>query len=473
MSQMSAIANRSRTVNGVPMSLCDLGYCDVGLDDNWQACGKYGPNGYSFHDANGRPVVNQQRFPDFIAMTTYAHSLGLTAGWYGNNCICSDHCSDETCYQGDVDAVMDYGFDSIKLDGCGRELDLTLYAQLFNNTGKSILIENCHWGGTIPNATCEKPLPSLLFRRRRDQPPLTFNPTNPYEHRDPHVPNHKTPTGCPWNYYRSSGDIRASYDAVVGNLQTTIPLAQQGLSTPGCWAYPDMLEVGCQHGPGGPSDPGLSLVEARTHFNAWCIVSSPLILSHDLTNDTISDAVWPIISNQEALAVSKAWAGESGTVFKSASETVMLGKGAPSVAAWQWFSKKIDDSSVAVLLMNHGASTVSWTREFSQIPRRPGARPAVIENLTPETAAHPLSPSHLVTLSLCLVSPRSQPRGRARLRRHLLVQAARHQRARGRRHRLRLRAREQRGESRRAVLADHQGVKRRERERAQNQRGKW
>jgi hypothetical protein len=85
---------------------------------------------------------------------------------------------------------MDYGFDSIKLDvsapqasdpptcarttplpsslqppahktlrkpqqGCGRELDLTLYAQLFNNTGKSILMENCHWGGTIPNATCE------------------------------------------------------------------------------------------------------------------------------------------------------------------------------------------------------------------------------------------------------------------------------------------------------------------------------
>jgi len=327
MSQMSAVANRSRTVNGQPMSLCDLGYCDVGLDDNWQECGSYGPNKYSFHDSNGRPVVNQQRFPDFIAMTDYAHSLGLTAGWYGNNCICSDHCDDITCYQGDVDAVMDYGFDSIKLDGCGRELDLTLYAQLFNNTGKSILMENCHWGGTIPNATW-----------------------------------------CPWNYYRSSGDIRASYDAVVGNLQTTIPLAQKGLSTPGCWAYPDMLEVGCQHGPGGPSDPGLSLVEARTHFNAWCIVSSPLILSHDLTNDTISDAVWPIISNTEALAVSKAWAGESGTVFKAATETVMLGKGAPSVAAWQWFSKKIDDSSVAVLLMNHGTTPVSWTLNFADVP---------------------------------------------------------------------------------------------------------
>jgi hypothetical protein len=78
---MTAIANRSRIVDGKLQSLCDLGYCDVGLDDNWQLCSSYGPNKYSYHDANGRPVVNTARFPDFIAMTDYAHSLGLTAGW--------------------------------------------------------------------------------------------------------------------------------------------------------------------------------------------------------------------------------------------------------------------------------------------------------------------------------------------------------------------------------------------------------
>merc|ERR1719383_1271092 len=36
---MDGMARRSRMVDGVPTSLCDLGYCDVGLDDNWQACG--------------------------------------------------------------------------------------------------------------------------------------------------------------------------------------------------------------------------------------------------------------------------------------------------------------------------------------------------------------------------------------------------------------------------------------------------
>jgi hypothetical protein len=74
----------------------------------------------------------------------------------------------------------------------------------------------------------------------------------------------------------------------------------------------DMLEVGCSHGPGGEDDPGLSFVEARTHFGAWCIVSSPLILSHDTNNDTISDEIWPIISNVEAIAVNQEWAGDSG-----------------------------------------------------------------------------------------------------------------------------------------------------------------
>jgi len=328
MSQMTAIANRSRMVDGKIQSLCDLGYCDVGLDDNWQLCSSYGPNKYSYHDANGRPVVNHARFPDFIAMTDYAHSLGLTAGWYGNNCICSDHCVDSSCYQGDVDAVMDYGFDSIKLDGCGGERDLTQYAALFNATGKSILIENCHWGGTIPNATW-----------------------------------------CPWNYYRSSGDIRASYDSVVGNLQTTIPLAAQNLSTPGCWAYPDMLEVGCQHGPGGPSDPGLSYIEARTHFNAWCIVSSPLTLSHDMTNDTITDLIWPIITNTEALAVSAAYNGMSGTTFKSATEMLPnTSKGSAAVPKSQFFWKSITDTSAAVLLMNHDSVSADFVLTFSDIP---------------------------------------------------------------------------------------------------------
>lgn len=39
-----------------------------------------------------------------------------------------------------MDSTLDYGFDSIKLDGCGAQRDLDKYAALFNATGKAILI---------------------------------------------------------------------------------------------------------------------------------------------------------------------------------------------------------------------------------------------------------------------------------------------------------------------------------------------
>lgn len=133
------------------------------------------------------------------------------------------------------------------------------------------MVENCHWGSKVP-----------------------------YE---------PTATWCPWNFYRTSGDVRASYSSVVGNLNSVVKFSSRNLSYPGCWAYPDMLEVGCQHGPGGAHDPGLSMAETRTHFGAWAVVSSPLTLSHDVNNDTIMDQIWPVIANKEVIAVSQTYAG--------------------------------------------------------------------------------------------------------------------------------------------------------------------
>ena len=65
-------------------------------------------------------------------MTDVAHSLNLTAGWYGNNCDCKDHCSDVECFAGDVNATLAFGFDSYKIDGCGAQRDIALWAQMFN-----------------------------------------------------------------------------------------------------------------------------------------------------------------------------------------------------------------------------------------------------------------------------------------------------------------------------------------------------
>lgn len=331
---MDGIVSRKRMVDGKPTSLCDLGYCDVGLDDAWQACGE-GTNGYHYHTGGSgnsyHSVINTTRFPDMKAMTDKAHSLGLTAGWYHNNCICGESKdSPQEVYEGDVAALANFGFDAVKLDGCGTQRDLDLWAKLINATGRRVMIENCHWGQTVPKGDW-----------------------------------------CPWNFFRTSGDVSASYGSVMSNLQTTIQWAQTGLSRPGCWAYPDMLEVGC----GG----GLNAVETRAHFGAWCIVSSPLTLSMDVTDDKIMDEVWPLITNMEAVAVNQAWAGHSGSPFKQAVEMVqlahqqvkgreVLGEVHTDLPKWQYFQKPLGNGRVAVLMLNHADSTQNLTLSFADVP---------------------------------------------------------------------------------------------------------
>ena len=59
------------------------------------------------------------------------------------------------------------------------------------------MIQNCHWGSKYP------------FKPDRTKPAAE---------------------GCPWNFYRTSGDVRASYASIMHNLGTVTPLAAQNLS---------------------------------------------------------------------------------------------------------------------------------------------------------------------------------------------------------------------------------------------------
>merc|ERR1712048_404072 len=228
---------------------------------------------------------NTDLFPDMKSMTDHGHSLGLRVGWYMNNCICQEHSG-----KGEVNitkhmeqsarAVADFGFDGVKLDGCGQFRNMTWWADLLNSTGRQILIENCHWGQTIPGQT------------------------------DGDGPCSGTTeiSDCPYNFFRTSKDIRANWGSMHNNLLSTRKF--QGdvpLSRPGSWAYPDMGEVGRM----------ASVIEDRSHFGAWVITSSPLILGYDLNKEDVTDKIWDIISNKEAIAINQAWAGHPGRQLKT------------------------------------------------------------------------------------------------------------------------------------------------------------
>ena len=334
----SVLATRSRMVDGVPTSFADLGYSDAGVDDCWQQCGG-GTGGYTYHNAtDGRPVVKTSTFPDMGGMVSFAHGLNLTAGFYSNNCACADHCSDPICFAGDVDQILDWGFDSVKLDGCGKEESIELWSDLFNWTirargGKrGMMLENCHNGPNTPR---------------------------------------RNPDWCPFHMYRASTDIAPVYGSILANLQTIVDLAAQNLSYPGCWAYTDMLEVGVTNRQNMPST--LSLVEARTHFHMWCIISSPLILGLNLSDSATVDSIWPIVSNREAIAVNQQYAGFSGTIFYSSPEATAF---APcgwwlancSFPSVQFLYKPLPAGDTAVLLVNSGDAAADLALTFASVP---------------------------------------------------------------------------------------------------------
>ena len=142
-----------------PKSLVQLGYNRAGVDDGWQQCatnshGFAPPYGYGYHDnKSGIPIVNLEKFPDMKAMTAKAKALGIKPGWYGNNCYCRDMYCDgaERCFEGDVRATLEWGFESVKYDSCGSLRNMSNWAALYNNSGRQILLENCGNGFITPS----------------------------------------------------------------------------------------------------------------------------------------------------------------------------------------------------------------------------------------------------------------------------------------------------------------------------------
>lgn len=326
MSQVDGITRKMSTKK----SLLDVGYTRVGLDDNWQSCGE-GVNG-SFHDAAGRPLINPSRFPDMKAFNSYAHSKGVLTGWYMNNCICNEKSKLQPNWMpqmhGDTAAIADLGWDGVKIDGCGPSHNLELWSSLLNATGRKIFIENCHDNTTFPYV-------------------------DKYE------------LHCPHHIWRISRDINAHWGSIVGNLQQMlherVPGTQEiQISRPGCWAYPDMLEVGVG---------SLTHAESRSHFGLWCVTSAPLILGLDLNDTEKLASVWDIIANEEAIQVNQDWAGLAGKLVAECGKEqgCTVPQGMP--ALWQIWGKPLSSPSPkvgkwAVVAVNLGDKPVDFEIDF-------------------------------------------------------------------------------------------------------------
>ena len=205
----------------------------------------------------------------------------------------------------------------------------------------------------------------------------------------------------------------------------------------------------------GASDPGLSTAETRSHFGSWAIVSSPLTLSHDVNNNTITNEIWDLITNEEILMINAAYEGSSGgvrccfffclfyfffffcrlapgsapgsrfsffyffyffnllppsscfsplQVYQSSEETVELtdafieadeSEDVVHAPSWQYLSKPIGNNQVAVLLMNIHEIEQTLILNFSQVPQLSCAADSAADGAESETTTTMLKKCHV------------------------------------------------------------------------------
>jgi hypothetical protein len=119
-----------RAMSASPLKVA--GYNWILIDDCWTTCkGTVAANGLcgepGDRDAAGRPVPDPSKFPHgFAPITALAHSLGLRIGIYTSvsAATCAGYTGAFQHEATDAAAFVEWGFDSIKHDSCGRDYNV-------------------------------------------------------------------------------------------------------------------------------------------------------------------------------------------------------------------------------------------------------------------------------------------------------------------------------------------------------------
>ncbi|GLB45187.1 putative alpha galactosidase A [Lyophyllum shimeji] len=243
------------------LGLSDVGYDHMNLDDCYSEKNR---------SASGDIVANKQRFPSGMNhLTDEIHKLGLKAGIYSDSgwFTCQLYPGSFQNEARDAKQFQDWGFDLLKYDNCAVPFDSILrqgivgkysrmadaIAQLAKKSKKPPLIFSlCEWGREQP----------WLWGRRFGHSWRTTNDIGPE-----------------WRFLSS-----------IINQNSFITSATDFYGRNDM----DILEVG---------NGELTFDEAKSHFTAWALMKSPLLISTDLsqvTNETLE-----ILMNREILAINQ------------------------------------------------------------------------------------------------------------------------------------------------------------------------
>jgi len=312
----------------ISSGLKDHGYDYVDIDDCWmiKTDTKTSDRSGIPRDKSGKILPNKY-FPGMQALTDYMHQRGLKAGIYTSpgTLTCGGF---EGAYKheaSDVKTFADWGFDLLKYDWCSY----------------SLIAPNPSLG------ELKKPyklMGDLVKKQKRD---MIFNLC---QYGMGNVWEWGEETGG--NSWRTTGDLGLSFGDIPKAL-FDFGFGQNGhekYAHPGAWNDPDYLLLGyLSDWHGGTAYTPLSPNEQYLHFSLWCLLSSPLIFSGDMTR--LDEFTLNILTNDEVIAVDQDSLGNQAYRVKMENNT-------------QIWVKELADGSKAVGMFNLNDSpsmiTLNW-----------------------------------------------------------------------------------------------------------------
>ena len=337
----------------IDSGLAKKGYRYINIDDGWWL--KRRTN-------DGKLLIRWEKFPSslragkddpsFRPLTDKLHAMGFKAGIYsdlGRN-SCSQAYSTgeaqlpegstaerEVGLYGHIDQDIrlyfaDWGFDLIKVDGCGIRAFGEGSAPV--KSGKYRMLAPLIDQASVTRS--DVPAVQGLFSQI-NQSLARHNPDNDY-----------LLSLCVWgsanvrawgkdygNISRTSDDITPHWARMLTNYDSAVRRALY--AHPGSWNDPDMLFIGQ-----GDFD-AEHLTEARSHFALWAMMNAPLLIGADLRKTPQS--LMDIFGNADLIAINQDAAGHQAIVaFDSDSLQILV--------------KTLANGDKAVALFNRGLSAV-------------------------------------------------------------------------------------------------------------------
>ncbi len=352
----------------VDFGLRDLGYRYINIDDGWWQ---------KRRQPDGRMVVRTSIFPSargtdpeqtsFRPLVDRLHALGLKAGIYSD--IGRNACSqgypepDSLLPTGTVAErevglyehlaqdlglyFREWGFDYIKVDGCGLNAfspeKPAVKAGQFRAFPALVVSDSI-------NQTHVAQIRNLYGQLRDEL--IRVRPSGDFVFS---ICNWGTANVRAWgrdygNLWRTSDDIEPRWTRMLYNFDSVV--TRELYSGPGHWNDPDMLYIGQ-----GEFDAN-HLTEARTHFGLWAIEDAPLLIGYDLRQAPKS--LLDVLGAPEIVAVNQDPAGNQGVLAYTSDDLQIIVK--------QLSAR----DQKAVIIFNRGTELVNARLTAAHLKFQPG-----------------------------------------------------------------------------------------------------